>query len=434
LSVNLSDQTTKSEDYDPDLLKKFIGGSGVGIKIVYDQVLPGTDAFDEENVIVFVTGPMTATAALSSGGYGVVTKSPVTHLVANSQANGFFGLRIKQAGYDFVVIRGKAKSPVYLWITQDKVELRDATGIWGMQCSRTQEKIKEEVGQKNASVCCIGPAGEALVKYALLNSDNGHVASSGGGGAVMGAKNLKAIAAYGKLKIPVADKVALNEAVREWRGYVEQSPVAQQLKAFGTGGAVELLYQMSDLPVKNLTTNIFPDYANISGQAIRNNHRTKVKPCYRCPINHVSTVEICEGPHKGLVMEEPEYEGCAGMGSNIGVGVTHDMLYLNHLTDEMGMDYKTLSFVISLCMECKTRTRKRPKSDGASLCRANLQYTTNSSQNVRAVSAARCNAWTFIRPRNLARAAAASFPATCIRNGPKTSCALTALHPWSALS
>lgn len=352
LRVDLTNKIIKSEAYDPNLVKKFIGGSGVGIKIVYDEVLPGVDAFDEDNVIVFATGPMTATAALSSGGYCITTKSPIANLITNTQSNGFFGLRIKQAGYDYIVICGKSETPVYLWINDGEVELRDASAVWGLTANESQAKIKEEVGQKNACVSCIGPAGENLVKYALVNSDNGHVASSGGIGAVMGSKKLKAIAAYGTKKIPVADSESLKKAVEEWRECIDKSVVAQGLKAFGTGGSLEPLYQISDMPIKNLTTSVFPEYVNLTGQAIRNNHKTKVKPCYRCPINHVRTVELAEGPHKGMVVEEPELEGLSGMGSNIGVGSTDDMIYLNHVSDQLGMDYKTLSFVISLCMEC----------------------------------------------------------------------------------
>lgn len=353
LSVDLSKKFIVAESYDEDLLRKFIGGAGVGVKIVYDEVLPGMDAFDEKTPLVFVTGPFTGTAALSSGAYGVVTKSPLSpHNLAMATANGFFGLMLKQAGYDFVIVRGKSKEPVYLWIENGKAELRDASGIWGLNADDTESKIKEEVGRKNASVSCIGIAGENTVKYAAIMSDNGHVMSSGGVGAVMGSKKLKAIAAYGTQKVPVVDKAALDKAVKEWRGYVDRSQIAMGLKMFGTGGSLGYLYQASDLPIKNLTTNVFPEFENLTGMAIRNNFKTTVKPCYRCPINHVHSIEFTEGKHKGLVIEEPEYEGCAGLGSNIGVGKTEDMLYLNHLADNYGMDYKSLSFVVSLCMEC----------------------------------------------------------------------------------
>ena len=353
LSVDLTKKLVAAESYSDDLVGKYIGGASTGIKIVYDEVLPGMDAFDERIPLVFVTGPLTATAALSSGGYGIVTKSPISNFnMSMATANGFFGLRLKQAGFDFIIVRGKSEKPVYLWVHDGQAELRDATKVWGLDAYETEAKLKGEVGQKNASVSCIGPAGENMVKYACVNSDNGHILSSGGIGSVMGSKKLKGIVAYGTQKIPVVDKEALDKAVEEWRGYIERSPVAQGIKAYGTGASVGVLYEMGDLPVKNLSTNVFPEYENLTGMAIRNNFKTRVKPCYRCPINHVHSVEFTEGKHKGLVIEEPEYEGCAGLGSNIGVGSTEDMLYLNHLVDTLLMDYKTLSFVISLAMEC----------------------------------------------------------------------------------
>jgi len=352
LSVDLTKKTIITKKCDATLLRKYIGGMGVGLKIVYDEVCQGTDAFDESNPLVFVTGPMTGTAAISSGAYGVVTKSPLSNNIAMGSANGFFGMRLKQAGYDFIIIRGKSEKPVYLFIDDGKAELRDASKVWGLNADDTEAKLKEIVGAKDASVSCIGVAGENQVRYAAIASDNGHIASSGGIGAVMGSKKLKAVVAHGTMKVPVADPETLSDVVTEWRQYIKKSQIAQGLTAFGTAGSLSYLYAASDLPIKNLSTNIFPEHENLNGMAIRNNFKTKVKPCYRCPINHVHSIEFTEGPHEGMVMEEPEYEGCAGLGSNIGVGKTDEMLYLNYLCDNYVIDYKTFSFVISLCMEC----------------------------------------------------------------------------------
>jgi len=353
LSVDLTKQTISTERLDPEMAKKYIGGVGFGIKIAYDEILPGMDAYDEETPLVFVTGPLTGTSAPSSAAYSVVTKSPLTGItLAMGNANGFFGLRLKSAGYDAVIVRGKSEKPVYLWINDGKVEFRDATGVWGARVSETEARLKEEVGQKGASVACIGPAGENLVKYAAICGDFGHIIASGGIGAVMGSKNLKAIVANGTQKTPVCDEEKLKEICQEWVKAVSETHVAQGLKAYGTGGSLEWLNNIGDVPTKNFTTNISENIGNLTGITIRNNFNTKVKPCYKCPINHVHKIEFIEGEHCGVVMEEPEYEGIAATGTNIGINETEPMLYLHHLIDDYGMDIKTVTFVISLCMEC----------------------------------------------------------------------------------
>jgi len=354
LSVDLTKKMITKEKLDPELTRKYIGGVGIGLKIIYDEVRPGMDALDEETPLVFVTGPMTATSVPTSGAYGVVTKSPLTGItLAMGTANGFFGVRLKQAGYDVIIFRGKSEKPVYLWLNNGEVELRDASGVWGCNVAETEARLKEEVGQKSASVACIGIAGENMVKYAAICNDFGHICASGGVGAVMGSKNLKAVVAYGTQKVPVCDEPRLKEICEEWRKYISGHEVAIGMKAYGTVGSLGMLYNIGDLPVKNLTTNEFDEVDNLTGFVIHEKFKTKVKPCYKCPINHCRTIELfTEGPHKGLVVEEPEYEGAAAAGSNIGIGDTTSMLYIHHLMDEYGMDIKSVTFVISLCMEC----------------------------------------------------------------------------------
>lgn len=352
LSVDLTKREIKKEELNPELARKYIGGVGLGMKWLYDEAQPGIHPFDPEMPLMFLTGPLTATAAPTSGGFSVVTFSPLTNTVAQANANGFFGYWLKSAGYDAIIFRGKSETPVYLLVNNEKVELRDASRVWGCNTNETDAKLKEETGLKGASVACIGVSGEKLVKYAAINADNGHFASSGGVGAVMGSKNLKAVVAFGNQKVPINDKQKETEAVKRWVERIDKTDGAQFLKGYGTGGGLSFYHSMGDLPIKNLTTNEC-DYAdNISGIAIRTNYETHVKPCYKCPLNHVHCVKLPADKYNGISVEEAEFECIAGLGSMLGISDIVEILYLNHLLDDYAMDAKTITNVIGLCMEC----------------------------------------------------------------------------------
>lgn len=352
LHIDLTNEVVRTEALDLEMARKYVGGLGFGVKILYDEVLPGMDAFDPEVPIVFTTGPLTATDVPSCGSYVVIAKSPLTNTIAQAEANGFFGLRLKSAGYDAVVVRGKAKKPVYLWINNDQVEIRDASNVWGHNTHETEELLKTETGAKNASVACIGAAGENLVRYAAIESDFGHIASSGGCGAVMGSKNLKAIVAFGNQKPQIADPERTKEILVGWKQAIVGAHFTPTLKQFGTGGMMQWLNEIGDLPTKNLTTNVFPEVKEIDGVAIRTKLETSVKPCYKCPINHVHSVQLPQDKHGGMKVEEPESEGLVALGSNLGISDLVELLYLHDIADADCMDIKTLGFVISLCMEC----------------------------------------------------------------------------------
>ena len=352
LNVDLTNRVVNTEPLDLDMAKKYVGGLGFGLKVVYDEVKPGMDAFDPATPIVFTTGPVTATDVPSSGAYVVVTKSPLTNTLSQAEANGFFGYRLKLAGYDYVVIRGKAEKPVYLWINNDQVEIRDASHVWGLGTHETEEILKAEAGGKNVSVASIGPAGENLVRYACIQNDFGHSASSGGPGAVMGSKNLKAIVASGNQHPRISDPERAKKLIAEWVDAVNKNEGAQGTKAYGTAGGLSFYNQIGDLTTNNLTTNLCDYAGDIDGVAIRTRRETTVKPCYKCPINHVHWINLPCEKHGMTKFEEPEFEGMAGFGSNLGVKDMDEIFYLNHLADDYGMCLKTLAFVISLAMEC----------------------------------------------------------------------------------
>ena len=185
LRVNLTNGKISKEDLSPEVAKNFIGGRGMGIKYLYDEIDPKVDALSPENKLLMVTGPLTGTAAPSGSRYMVVTKAPLTGAIANSNSGGFFPAELKYAGYDLIILEGKAEKPVYLWIENDKVELRDAEAIWGKDTYATQDMIRSETDE-DAKIACIGPAGENLVRFACIINDAGRAAGRSGVGAVIG--------------------------------------------------------------------------------------------------------------------------------------------------------------------------------------------------------------------------------------------------------
>ena len=203
LRVNLSTGKIGEEPIDEEIAKKFIGARGYAAKIIYDEVDPEVDPLGPENKLIFATGPLTLTPSPTGGRYDVVTKSPLNKVIAGSNSGGFWGPELKKAGYDILIVEGKSEKPVYLWITEDKVEIKDATHLWGKDTYETTDKIVEELGDKQIKVACIGPAGENLVKFAAIINDKARAAGRTGVGAVMGSKKLKAVAvSYTHLTLP----------------------------------------------------------------------------------------------------------------------------------------------------------------------------------------------------------------------------------------
>lgn len=349
LRVDLSDGKLTEEKLDADVLEKYMGSLGLGGYYLYKEVPAGVDAFDPENRLVLATGPLTGTRIPGSGTWSAVTKGTLTGLAAASQANGWFGARLKFAGYDAVIIQGSSPKLVYLLIRDGKAEIRDASKLAGMDTLETERTLKAELGE-SVSVAAIGPAGENLVKYACIASDNGHVSSTNGGGAVMGAKKLKAVVVGGKGKFPLADEARLKELAEEWVKQAKASAMGGAVNAGGTACFFTNLESIGSVPVKNLTTAVFEDHAKFT--SIREQvTRVRRKACHACPLEHCNEVEVPEGPYKGLVTDEAEYESLAGFGPLIGNADPFASLKLCDVSDRLGMDSKELSFVLSLVID-----------------------------------------------------------------------------------
>lgn len=360
LRVNLSQGVIRSEDISADILRSFIGGTGLGIYLLYSGVPAHTEPFAPENKLVFATGPLTGTLVPGSGTYAVISKSPLTGYAAAAQANGFFGARLKAAGYDVLVVEGASITPVYLYVGRNKTELMPAEFMKGKGVFETESKLRGRHGEKGfercISVAAIGPAGENRVKFAAIGSDDGHMATSGGLGAVMGSKNLKAVVVEGDGPVPIhTDRIgAFKSAVLRWREEAGATGLGKLVHEKGTLGFFKPYHDKGWVPVKNLTTNQLPEkaLAQMDWEYMRNDLFEKSpRSCHTCTFNHCHMVRVRKGRFEGLVGEEPEYEILAGYGSNWGVHDPGAVTMFNRLIDDLGMDAKETSFLLSMLME-----------------------------------------------------------------------------------
>ncbi|MBN2321776.1 MAG: aldehyde ferredoxin oxidoreductase family protein [Acidobacteria bacterium] len=350
LRVDLSNEKITVEPLDDSILRKFIGGAGLGAKYLYDEVPPAVQWSDPDNRLMFFSGPFGGTRYAGSGMIAVVSKGPMTNMAGSSQANGFFGTFLKFSGFDGVIIQGAAREWKYLRIHDGTAELCDARDLLGRDTLETEDIIRDKLNHQ-CSVYGIGPAGENLVRYAAIFGDHGHVAAHNGLGAVMGSKRLKAIAAErGNRKIEVADPERYAAAVKEFAQNFHN--MKHPLFEYGTADLVGLAKKLGWLPVKNYTTSEFPEFEKFTGESIRRNFKTKSTPCWACRKGHTCSIQIEEGPFAGFEGEEPDYEGVAAMGSLIGQTDPATTIYLCNLVDRLGMDINESGYVIAWLMEC----------------------------------------------------------------------------------
>lgn len=352
LRINLSDGTIKKENLKKSDMKDYIGARGLGTKIFCDEVDPNIDPLSAENKLIFLTGPLTGTAAASAGRYNVVFKGVLNGTISASNSGGNFGPEIKYAGYDGFIIEGKSEKPVYLWINNDAAELRDATEIWGLEVPATTDMIKDNTDEE-AKVACIGPAGEKLVKFAAIMNDYNRAAGRSGCGAVMGSKNLKAIAIRGTKGLKVADNAAFFDAITNARTMMKNHPVTGAgLGAYGTNILVNILNEHGGLPVKNFSeAAVYPEAEKISGEYQTEHDLLRNKGCFGCPAGCGRVTKISQGKFQGDLGEGPEYEATWSMGSNIDVANFEAVSKANFLCNELGMDPITMGGTIACAIE-----------------------------------------------------------------------------------
>ncbi len=361
----LVDLTRKSFEIIPvssDLKQDYIGGKGFGAKFLSDLLNPGTDPFSPENPIMFMTGPLTGTMAPAMRGC-VVTKSPLTNTFLDSYFGGSFSAEIKYAGYDGIIIRGCAENPSYIWIDDDRVEIRDAGDIWGTGTLTSNRLIKEAIGDDSVKIAGIGQAGENRVRYALVACEYNRQAGRGGAGAVMGSKNLKAVAVRGTGVVKVNDQQRFSRACNKAFKELEKSLDVDAFRQAGTASSVDFANETGLLPNRNYQNGTFAKAKNLSDTGQAKHLWLGSNACMGCPIRCSKIGAVRTGKYKGIVSDIVEYESAALMGSNLDISDIKAVAHLTKLCDRYGMDSMSTGAVIGFAMEACERGMIPPPGD-----------------------------------------------------------------------
>lgn len=370
LRVDLTKRTYEIEDLDPTVARMFIGGQGIATKILMDEIDPKVDPLSPDNKLIFSTGPLTGTAAATASRYAVTTKSPLTDLLGFANSGGFFGPALKFAGYDHIIFEGSASTPVYLWIDDDTIEIRDADHIWGKDTHETEIILRDELegSGKRVRISCIGPAGENLVRFAAVMNDKHRAAGRCGVGAVMGSKKLKAVAARGTKKVELADEEGFKDAAKAASDKITTNPVITEIfRSFGTSGNVMLLNEVGILPTKNFQRSSFGKSAEkICGETLASTLLKKKKACFSCPIACGRGTEVTESGFEGKG-EGPEYETIAMLGSNLGVDNLAAITKANYICNQLGMDTISAGGTIACAIEMFEKGYLTKKDTGLEL-------------------------------------------------------------------
>ncbi|KDR96462.1 aldehyde:ferredoxin oxidoreductase [Peptoclostridium litorale DSM 5388] len=365
MRIDLSSEKVSFEPLNMDHAKKFIGARGLGVKTFIDEVDPNVDALSEENKFIIAAGAITAAPMPTSGRYMVVTKSPLTGTIAISNSGGHWGAKLKEAGYDMVIIEGRAQSPVYVNIEDDKVEIKSASHIWGKVSSETTEMLNEE--HPGSKVLCIGPAGERLSVISAVMNDVDRAAGRGGVGAVLGSKNLKAIVVKGSSKVKVADAEKSKQVNLEKVKILRDDPVAGNgLPTYGSAILVNIINEHGINPVKNFQESYVDRADEISGETLTEKYLVRKNPCYRCPIACGRWVKLEDGTECG----GPEYETLWSFGSDCDVYDLNSINVANMLCNEYGLDTISAGATIAAAMELYQRgyiKDEEIEADGLSL-------------------------------------------------------------------
>ena len=363
LRINLTTRQVTKEPLNEAWAHDYIGGRGLGARYLLQEVDPNVEPFSPENKLLIVTGPLTGTNASCGSRYMVVTKGPLTNAITTSNSGGSWGPELKAAGYDMLILEGKASGPVYLWIYNDQIEIRDASHLWGKTVWETEEHLRTEVGVPDTIIASIGPAGEKLVRFACIMNDLHRAAGRSGVGAVMGAKNLKAIVVRGTGGVRLADPKAYMEAHWAMKTKLRESPVTSQgLPIYGTEVLVNVINEHGALPTNNHQQTVFDKAEDISGETLTDTRLVSNKACFSCAIacGRVTTLPgtasgkytVTTHPHNWKIAGEgPEYEAAWAMGAECGVGDLDALIKANWLCNELGMDSISLGATIAAAME-----------------------------------------------------------------------------------
>jgi aldehyde:ferredoxin oxidoreductase len=351
LRVNLSDRTVGDLPYRKEWKDNYLGGRGLGVRLVYDHVDPATDPLSDGNAIVLAAGPLTGSGMPLGSRYSVVAKSPLAGTLSSSSSGGFFGTELRRAGIDAVLVEGRSIAPVYLWIQDGECEIRDASPFWGMSTDRTMEGIQRDLAEPKARIACIGPAGERLARVASIMNDRGRAAGRGGLGAVFGSKRLKAVAVLGDGQIARGNPEEFSRVRDDIREKIEKSGTNKGgLRRYGTAAVMNVINEAHLLPTRNFQASHFDRAEAVSGERMAETILERVTACYSCSV-------ACgrETRAGGVSGQGPEYETLWAFGPACGVANLTAIARANYLCNELGLDTVSTGSTIACAMELSSR-------------------------------------------------------------------------------
>lgn len=350
LRVDLSSGKVWTEPLDEKMAREWLGGRGFVAKTVWDEIPVGTGAFSPGNKLIMAAGPLTGVLLPSSGKLHSGCLSPVNGGYADSNMGGHFAAELKYAGYDMIIIEGRAELPSMLVIDDDKVEIRGAGHIWGMGCISAEAQLKKELGE-DFQIAVVGPAAERLVRFACISHDFGRQSGRAGVGAVMGSKNLKAVAVRGSKAIPLKDPALALKKGEELFNVVFSKPGFKEWTPYGTAGVTDWVNEVGAFPTRNFKSGYFANYKQINGQSLRERIHITDKGCFCCPI---PCGKYSSGSVQGkrFYVEGPEYETIAMIGGNLMLGTIEEVAYANSVCDELGLDSISAGSVAAFAIEC----------------------------------------------------------------------------------
>ncbi len=345
LDIDLSNKTYKTYPLDMDMAHLYVGGRGLGARLLWDLVGPEVDPLSPGNVLIFTVGPLTATGYQTSNRFSITTKSPLTGTVLDANSGGFWGMQFRKTGHDVMIVRGKSETPVWIEIKNDDVVFHDASELWGMRVFALTEKLGQDNNKRN--VLCIGPAGENLSRIAAIMNDRERAAARGGPGAVMGSKNLKAIVVEGSDRPEVVNKDQFKFMLYETRKLLAASPLTSQaLPEFGTVVLMNIMNNIGALATRNHQQTQFEGAEAISGEELTEKYLVKTAACWACPIGctRISKTEKVEG-------EGPEFESTWAFGAQCGIDDLAAIIEVNSLCNDLGLDTISAGSTIACAME-----------------------------------------------------------------------------------
>ena len=351
LHIDLTTGKTYTEPLNEDYAKKYIGGIGLGMRLWLDHSKPGVDPFSPENPLILTTGPISGTVWPTGGnGHAFVSKSPQSYGVGESKSHGSFGTELKRAGYDAVIFKGKAEKPVYVWIDDDSIQILDASHLWGKSPADTEDAIKEELGDYYIRVAAIGPAGEKLVRIACIINEKTRAAGRTGMGAVMGSKNLKAIAVRGTNDVKVAKPDEFMEFVKEFHERMK-GPATKKYRTLGTPENVLVHNALHCMPTRNYNNSYFEAAEKVSGETLNERYVAKIIGCSSCAMRCEHICVVPEGPYKGA-MARVEYEPLWALGPYCGVDRLDAIIKASELCNHYGIDSIGAGVIVGFAMDC----------------------------------------------------------------------------------